>query len=179
MTKEKNQVKDLGSIIDRLVRKEQTNRQVKLPDLYKQTNQTNVLQLEKVDNSPVAVYQTIKIDPTDDIKKEIEEVDELLLNRTAVSAEGKAIPMKQITETSENNQCKICKYSSSPFCVFVGILISYFLITGHIYFSTVKTLKLHIKAKHIPSTYVYPCPSCNLTFMQPSAVFRHLSNDHK
>lgn len=100
----------MGSIIDRLVRKEQLNRQVNLPDLYKQTNHTNVLQLEKVDDSKVAVFQTIKIDATDNIKKEIEEVNELLLNRTAMSEEGKAIPMKQITETSENNQCKICKY---------------------------------------------------------------------
>lgn len=33
--------------------------------------------------------------------------------------------------------------------------------------------------KHTPSTYVYQCPSCSLTFKQPAAVIRHLSNDHK
>lgn len=37
--KEKNQDKDLGSIIDRLVRREQANRLMKLDDFYDQVNQ--------------------------------------------------------------------------------------------------------------------------------------------
>uniref|UniRef100_T1GDC5 C2H2-type domain-containing protein n=1 Tax=Megaselia scalaris TaxID=36166 RepID=T1GDC5_MEGSC len=48
----------------------------------------------------------------------------------------------------------------------------------HSKFSTEKTLKLHIQTKHISSNLVYPCPSCQLTFLQPAAVYRHLSNFH-
>lgn len=46
-------------------------------------------------------------------------------------------------------------------------------------FTTEKTLKIHIEKKHIPSTVVHQCPSCQETFLQPAAVLRHLSNVHK
>lgn len=46
-------------------------------------------------------------------------------------------------------------------------------------FETEKTLKLHLEMKHIPSTYVYQCPSCPQKFSSSAAVIKHLSNDHK
>lgn len=45
-------------------------------------------------------------------------------------------------------------------------------------FETEKMLRLHIETKHIPSTVVYQCPTCSKTFSQPSAVIKHLCNDH-
>lgn len=46
-------------------------------------------------------------------------------------------------------------------------------------FETEKTLKLHLEMKHLPSTYVYQCPSCPHKFSSSAAVIKHLSNDHK
>lgn len=46
-------------------------------------------------------------------------------------------------------------------------------------FETEKTLKLHLEMKHLPSTYVYQCPSCPQKFSSSAAVIKHLSNDHK
>lgn len=57
--------------------------------------------------------------------------------------------------------------------------VCFFLLLGNLRFDTEKTLKLHTDMKHTPSTYVYTCPSCPKTFMQPGAVIRHLCNDHK
>jgi uncharacterized C2H2 Zn-finger protein len=46
-------------------------------------------------------------------------------------------------------------------------------------FETQKTLKLHLEMKHLPSTYVYQCPTCTQKFSSSAAVLRHLSDDHK
>lgn len=46
-------------------------------------------------------------------------------------------------------------------------------------FVTEKTLKLHLEMKHLPSAYVYQCPSCPQKFSSSAAVLKHLSNDHK
>lgn len=46
-------------------------------------------------------------------------------------------------------------------------------------FGTDKTLQLHVQKYHVPSTYVYPCPSCTRTFLRPSAIMQHLNVDHK
>lgn len=48
-----------------------------------------------------------------------------------------------------------------------------------IQFETEKTLKLHLEMKHLPSAYVYQCPSCPQKFSSSAAVLKHLSNDHK
>lgn len=46
-------------------------------------------------------------------------------------------------------------------------------------FETQKMLKVHLELKHLPSSYVYQCPSCIQKFSTSAAVIRHLSNDHK
>lgn len=46
-------------------------------------------------------------------------------------------------------------------------------------FETQKMLKVHLELKHLPSSYVYQCPSCTQKFSTSAAVIRHLSNDHK
>ena len=49
----------------------------------------------------------------------------------------------------------------------------------NVQFETEKMLKLHLEMKHLPSTYVYQCPSCSQKFSSSAAVLKHLSNDHK
>lgn len=117
----KNQDKDLGSIIDRLVKREQENRLMKLDDFYDQVSQNltqaeilerkdqikseqpdkqctveqkGVLKLDKVaSNSSVAVYQTIKPDTDmDDIKTEVDEVHDLMQKENIVlGPDGKVL----------------------------------------------------------------------------------------
>ncbi|XP_055903110.1 uncharacterized protein LOC129939209 [Eupeodes corollae] len=189
-----NANRDLSSIIERLLKREQNNRLMKLTDFYDQVNnkltqdeilqQKHVLQLDRVPNSDVAVYQTLKKDDKDNIKIEVNEVHDMhdKNTKTIVGSDGKALPTstsslvkeikkepvddvdqniteprEQQTQNSNEISCEICKLQ----------------------FATEKTLKLHIQTKHISSTFVFQCPSCSLTFLQPGAVIRHLSNDHK
>ncbi|XP_037029904.1 zinc finger protein 800 [Bradysia coprophila] len=172
----KEHVRDLGSIIDRLMRREQTSQVITLSDLYDQASQNltqdevikkkQILQLDKMVNSDVAVYQTLKKEDGDSIKKEVNEIHDMFENvQTVLGPDGKvsggggntagqSIALK--TE-SMRFSCKICSRK----------------------FITEKMLKLHIKAKHIPSTNVYPCNACPRTFLLPAGLIRHLNNDHK
>lgn len=166
----RSQEKDLSSIIERLVKREKANQMLKLSDFYEQVSskltqdeimqKKHVLQLDAVPDSNVAVYQTIKTDSCDSIKTEISEINDLIdAENTVLGPDGKIVSMI-IGDEDENGsgfECEICKNQ----------------------YATQKTLKLHIKAKHIPSTYVYQCPSCSKTFLQVKAVIRHLTNDHK
>lgn len=138
----------------------------------------HTLQLDRVPTSNVAVYQTLKSNykhqGRDNMRNEVEEVHEMLANsKNVLGPDGKILSstskpkntpsdMKEREEEGEEEDfddiaCNIC----------------------HSKFTTEKSLKLHIQAKHISSNLVYPCPSCQLTFLQPAAVYRHLSNFHK
>lgn len=176
-----NSSKDLSSIIERLLKREQANRLLKLTDFYDQVNskltqdevlrKKHVLQLDSVPNSSVAVYQTVKKDDNDNIKQEVTEVHNLLLNnKTVLGPDGKIIPTDTVI-SSELSDKELSSMSSLNGDISCDVC--------HQKFSTEKTLKLHIQTKHISSTYVYQCPTCSQTFMQPGAVIRHLSNDHK
>lgn len=143
---------------------------LKLSDFYEQVSskltqdeilqKKHVLQLDTVPESNVAVYQTIKTDSCDSIKTEISEINDLLdTDNTVLGPDGKILAASAGDGEDNENAfvCEICKNQ----------------------FATQKTLKLHIETKHIPSTYVYQCPSCCKTFLQVKAVIRHLTNDHK
>ncbi|XP_055680649.1 uncharacterized protein LOC129788532 [Lutzomyia longipalpis] len=176
--------KDLSSIIERLTARRNVDRVMKLTDFYDRVNhkltqnevlqKNHVLQLDATSTSSVAVYQTLKQTDTDSIRTEVEEVRSLLMdNKTVLGPDGKAIRMDELArmppvcsvedldgamqQPEQTISCDIC----------------------HVKFATEKTLKLHLEAKHINSTYVYPCPACPQTFLVPAAVIRHLSNDHK
>lgn len=171
-TNSKHQDKDLGSIIERLVKREQTNRLMKLNDFYEQVNKKltqdevvqkkHMIQLDHVPESNAAVYQTVKVDNNGDMKTEIDEVHELLMSdKNVLGPDGKIVNLSELpifnSNLMQHFECDVCNSR----------------------FSTEKTLKLHIEAKHVPSTFVYQCPSCNKTFLRASAVIRHLTNDHK
>ncbi|XP_059615157.1 zinc finger protein 800 isoform X2 [Phlebotomus argentipes] len=174
--------KDLSSIIDRLTAKKSVERIMRLSDFYDRVHhkltqdeviqRNHVLQLDRTPGSSVAVYQTVKQPDTDSMRVEVEEVRGLLMdNKAVLGPDGKAIQLNDIpplppilnlddldaSSSRETVSCKIC----------------------HMKFVTEKTLKLHLEAKHIHSTYVYQCPACPQTFLTPAAVIRHLSNDHK
>lgn len=166
----RSQEKDLCSIVERLVKREKANQMLKLSDFYEQVSskltqdeilkKKHVLQLDTVPDTNVAVYQTIKTDSYDSIKTEICEINDLMDNdHTVLGPDGKVLAASAGEDADSENifECEICKDQ----------------------FATQKTLKLHIETKHIPSTYVYQCPSCSKTFLQVKAVIRHLTNDHK
>ncbi|GAB0092813.1 hypothetical protein DMENIID0001_078490 [Sergentomyia squamirostris] len=173
--------KDLSSIIERLTAKKSADKMAKLTDFYDRVSHTltqndilrrdHTIQLERPATTSVAVYQTLQQSAEDNIKTEVEEVRDLLMdNEVVLGPDGKAIKtldrpnlpviysLDDLDATLEQTfSCKIC----------------------HLKFATEKMLKLHLEAKHIHSTYVYQCPACPQTFLVPAAVIRHLSNDHK
>lgn len=114
-------VKDLASIIDRLVRKEQTGRSMNLSDFYQQAaekvalekqKQTQpVLQLESVSDCRVAVFQTVREAGAifgDSIKEEVQEVFALSENKEAtVDENGKAV-LADVAGNSIVHGCDIC-----------------------------------------------------------------------
>lgn len=196
-TKEtKEHVRDLGSIIDRLMRREQTSQVITLSDLYDQASQNltqdeviekkQILQLDRMVNSDVAVYQTLKKDDGDSIKKEVNEIHDMFENvQTVLGPDGKisggssTLGRSTAVKTEAMRfSCKICEFPK----IFSINFHCYFdskLSAGSRKFMTEKMLKLHIKAKHIPSTNVYPCNACPRTFLLPAGLIRHLNNDHK
>lgn len=178
-----NSNKDLSSIVERLLKREQANSVMKLSDYYDQVNnkltqdellrKKHEIQLDRVPNSNVAVYQTIKRENCDNIKKEVTEVNDLIHKRTVIGSDGKVIvnDKKVVKNNSVESRFKENKKNIDSEEVSCDVC--------NLKFLTEKTLKLHLQTKHISTTFVYQCPSCSQTFLQPHAVFRHLSNDHK
>lgn len=121
----KNQDKDLCSIIDRLVKRERANRMMKLSDFYDQVNnkltqdevlqKNHVLQLDRVPESTVAVYQTFKTDDNESIRTEVNEMHEMLEHRkTVLGPDGKLLTINDLPLFADNkltqiHQCEICK----------------------------------------------------------------------
>lgn len=146
--------------------------------------------------STQAVYQTFKpVNATDSIRTEVNEVHNLLTNRnTTIGPDGKAIvshaflPSATVTSIPDENYDGIPSKlpSLSSFNEMHQMGDSNFQQQPQIpcemcqmTFQTEKTLNIHIQKKHSSSTYVFQCPTCSLTFLQPAAVIRHLANEHK
>lgn len=140
----------------------------------------HTLQLDRVPHSNVAVYQTLKSNyknqGRDNMRNEVEEVHEMMANnKNVLGPDGKIlnksknISINNIAEWDEDDDDDDAEENDDELSCNIC----------HSKFSTEKTLKLHIQTKHISSNLVYPCPSCQLTFLQPAAVYRHLSNFHK
>lgn len=131
-----NSNKDLSSIVERLLKREQANSVMKLSDYYDQVNnkltqdellrKKHEIQLDRVPNSNVAVYQTIKRENCDNIKKEVTEVNDLIHKRTVIGSDGKVIVNdKKVVKNnsvesrfkenkknvdSEEVSCDVCKF---------------------------------------------------------------------
>lgn len=104
------------------MRREQTSQVITLSDLYDQASQNltqdeviekkQVLQLDRMVNSDVAVYQTLKKEDGDSIKKEVNEIHEMFENvQTVLGPDGKVSGGRNpaVKSESEGFSCKICK----------------------------------------------------------------------
>ncbi|XP_073819050.1 uncharacterized protein [Musca autumnalis] len=155
-----------------------------------------VLQLESVPTSTQAVYQTLKpLNATDSIRTEVNEVHNLLTNqKTMIGPDGKAIVSNSFVTTTMADSTPLGVYDEGTSQTVLNALNelnpmgdsvkmqqqpSVICQICQMNFQTEKTLNIHIQKKHNSSTYVFQCPTCSLTFLQPAAVIRHLANEHK
>lgn len=199
--------KDLSSIIERLLAKKESNATKKISDYYDQVQskitkdelqqKKHLLQLDAIPDSNVAVYQTLNLDRGDEdtiegdvMKAEVQEVHSLLTEKhTVIGPDGKALKTEKFQGLDGPNVCD--KIAASELALIENCDEKRVKETNEeldkqfkcricaAKFRTEKTLKVHIELRHITSTKVFQCPSCSRTFLQPSSVIKHLSNDHK
>lgn len=137
----KNSTKDLSSIIDRLLRKDQVTRSHTLSDYYesaaqsvahqKEDQKTHLLQLDKVNSEDlkcIAVYQTVVEDvkpndivcavPGNSIKEEVLEVHSIQMDNTVtLGTDGKIVPNKIANDvTSKFSSVNLPKKHSCQLC---------------------------------------------------------------
>ncbi|CAG4914743.1 unnamed protein product [Colias eurytheme] len=159
--------KDLTTVIEKIV----TSRGIQEDQLKEQD-----VVLQKIPKTSVAVYQNIKYNDTsnvDDMRTQVNELDTILSRQNAVlqsdgkfkiesNVDSESEGVIQISDDDDNDcignlKCKICELQ----------------------FSTQKTLKSHIKTKHLESRLVYPCPDCLEIFSTSWSVYRHLFKVHR
>ncbi|CAH2071249.1 unnamed protein product, partial [Iphiclides podalirius] len=143
-------------------------------------NEEHELYLQKIPKTSVAMFQNVHFnkDTQCDILSQVRELDTILSqNKAVLQSDGKftiqnSIGTKksnaehenviQISDDDDNEsnnilKCKICDLQ----------------------FSTQKTLKFHMKYKHLESRLVYPCPDCLEIFSTSWSVYRHLFKVHR
>ncbi|KAG7308150.1 hypothetical protein JYU34_006811 [Plutella xylostella] len=136
--------------------------------------------LRKISSSPYAVFQSAGGNEeirADHMRQQVQELDQLLSQDKAVlQSDGKfkiesskpdnqqeSEGVIQISDDEENDTeegsltCKIC----------------------NLRFSTQKTMKFHMKYKHLASRLVFPCPDCVDIFSTSWSVYRHLFKVHR
>lgn len=192
--------KDLSSIIERLRRKQHklSTTELSVTDYYDKINhkltqddlsrQQHLLQLDRVPSTKAAVFQTVRLGVVDSMRAQVGELETLNNNNndTVLGPDGKVIQQMQ---SRPKSTLPIIRGPSEQYFRPIELEpeerldeekpAGYNCQECNLQFDTEKTLKLHKDKKHTPSTYVYTCPSCPQTFMQPGAVIRHLCNDHK
>ena len=175
--------KDLSGIVERLLWKQHQSRNSNVNDFYDQIHtskksdespstaqKSHTLKLNRVNDSDIAVYQSLQMDNDDsNMKDEISEVHNMLSkSNTVLGPDGKVLNLFAASADRNGSPAPTEELSRSLTCQVCNIR-----------FETQKTLKLHLELKHCPSTYVYQCPSCPNSFSSSAAVIKHLSNDHK
>ncbi|XP_014368738.2 uncharacterized protein LOC106719016 [Papilio machaon] len=143
-------------------------------------NEDQELFLQSIPKTSVAVYQNFNVnnETNCDIRTQVNELDNILSqNKAVLQHDGKVIIQNcietnttngeheniiQISDDDENEEtnslkCRICDLQ----------------------FSTLKTLKFHMKYKHLESRLVYPCPDCLEIFSTSWSVYRHLFKVHR
>lgn len=146
-----------------------------------------VLQLERVPTSTQAVYQTLNpLHATDSIRTEVDEVHNLLINQqnTMIGPDGKAMITNSLISADNLNSdtptlTALLRETTNATANTLAEVQQISCEICQMSFQTEKTLNIHIQKKHTSSTYVFQCPTCSLTFLQPAAVIRHLANEHK
>ncbi|XP_045765483.1 uncharacterized protein LOC123867482 isoform X2 [Maniola jurtina] len=170
-------MKDLTSIIEKITKNK---------GLHQNELENNQLVFQKIPKSSVAVFQNVEGGDTnsDTMKAQVDELNDILSQENAVLQSDGSFKVQssdtvssdkatdsatlntdnviQISDDDDNEEsdilkCKICDLQ----------------------FSTQKTLKFHIKYKHLENRLVYPCPDCLETFSTSWSVYRHLFKVHR
>ncbi|KAG6450956.1 hypothetical protein O3G_MSEX006832 [Manduca sexta] len=134
--------------------------------------------LQEIPNSSVAVFQNVNTSEekqNESMQKQVIELDNILSKSLAVLQRDGNCKLKVLNQdpdsviqisdddddengdTNDILKCKSCDLQ----------------------FSTQKTLKFHMKYKHVESRLVYPCPDCLEIFSTSWSVYRHLFKVHR
>ncbi|XP_022825330.1 uncharacterized protein LOC111355577 [Spodoptera litura] len=160
--------KDLTAIVEKIAKNK---------GVYQNNNEEPEIALQKIPNSSVAVFQSVQSSEdrqNENMKAQVNELDSILSRDIAVLQSDGNFKVKssvseesdnviQISDDEDNNdvtnvlKCKICDMQ----------------------FSTQKTLKFHMKYKHVETRLVYPCPDCLEIFSTSWSVYRHLFKVHR
>ncbi|XP_035438388.2 uncharacterized protein LOC118268165 [Spodoptera frugiperda] len=160
--------KDLTAIVEKIAKNK---------GVYQNNNEEPEIALQKIPNSSVAVFQSVQSSEdkqNENMKAQVNELDNILSRDIAVlQSDGNFKVKSTVTEESDNViqisddednsditnilKCKICDMQ----------------------FSTQKTLKFHMKYKHVETRLVYPCPDCLEIFSTSWSVYRHLFKVHR
>ncbi|CAH0605811.1 unnamed protein product [Chrysodeixis includens] len=132
--------------------------------------------LQKIPNSSVAMFQNVQMcedKQKENMRVQVNELDKILSRDVAVlqsdgnfkiksSAADDSDNVIQISDDDDNDDADVLKCK-----------------TCDMQFSTQKTLKFHMKYKHVESRLVYPCPDCLEIFSTSWSVYRHLFKVHR
>ncbi|XP_053603651.1 uncharacterized protein LOC128671311 [Plodia interpunctella] len=176
--KEKNvaEIMDVDEINDRIPLTKDLTTIIEKIAQYKgeKNSEEHHVVLQKIPSSSVAVFQNLEFSEQkqDNMRAQVTELDNILSRDKAIlMSDGKFKTQSstpdlenviQISDDEENEdggnlKCKICDQQ----------------------FSTIKTLKFHMKYKHLESRLVYPCPDCLEIFSTSWSVYRHLFKVHR
>ncbi|OWR41712.1 zinc finger protein 800 [Danaus plexippus plexippus] len=165
--------KDLTDIIERISKTKGVQK--------KQLKEQNLV-FQKIPKSNVAVFQNIESDvnKTDTMKAEVSELDKMLSQENAVlQSDGTFKVQTNDVQMNTENVIQISDdedNEGAPYSVKHGVLKCEIC---DLQFSTQKTLKFHMKYKHLESRLVYPCPDCLDIFSTSWSVYRHLFKVHR
>ncbi|KAJ0178773.1 hypothetical protein K1T71_005548 [Dendrolimus kikuchii] len=156
--------KDLTEIIERLTKKSgEQDEKDEIPQI----------KIQKIPSSNAAVFQNVDENPSNNMRAQVREINKILSRNVAVlQSDGKftiksSVPQEsenviQISDDDDNDDSDILK------CKTCGMQ-----------FSTQKTLRFHMKYKHVETRLVYPCPDCLEIFSTSWSVYRHLFKVHR
>ncbi|XP_026755617.2 uncharacterized protein LOC113515561 [Galleria mellonella] len=132
--------------------------------------------LQKIAGSSVAVFQSVDYSEEkqfDKMKAQVNELDDILSRDKAVlQKDGKFKTQTSVPTDTDN----VIQISDDEDTEATGILKCKICDQQ---FSTQKTLKFHMKYKHVESRLVYPCPDCLEIFSTSWSVYRHLFKVHR
>ncbi|CAH2105777.1 unnamed protein product [Euphydryas editha] len=135
------------------------------------------LAFQKIPKSSVAVYQNIIEDDksNDCMQVQVKELDNILSQENAILQSDGTFKVQSNNNESPNTD-NVIQISDDEDIEDKDVLKCRIC---DLQFSTQKTLKFHMKYKHVESRLVYPCPDCLDIFSTSWSVYRHLFKVHR
>ncbi|XP_015119794.1 uncharacterized protein LOC107043012 [Diachasma alloeum] len=174
--------KDLTSVVA-MLQQRHADPQPRAPSPLRIVADTEQVLLEVLESNKVA-YQTVlepthrEIDPTDLMKAQANEVQNILSRDTAVlGPDGHLIEVNHLEKPDsplqfhDHPEDSLSSTSSGDTNLTCSVCDAKF--------ATKKTLTFHMKSLHTPHRMVYPCPCCESLFTNPWGVYRHLYKIHR